>query len=262
MNKVHFITYSDDNKENKGQYKNMHLTKKRLLNEAKKSGFFDSIKGYNYYDLSNDFKKKYNKILIQPRGAGYWCWKINIIKQRLDEIDDGDFLIYSDCACSINPKGKDRLNEYKDMLNKSRFGIIYNEMDNDYHQLKKWSTKEIFKYFKKDVNSKLGKRRGCTPCVLIMQKKPHLYKIINAFEKLLNHDQDLITDKYNSNPQCKEFIENRHDQTIFTFLFIKFGSVHINGDEVNRIGEVYVNGKKKNIYNERSPLWCTRIRQV
>jgi len=260
MHKSHFITYSDDNKEKKGQYKDIHLAKKRILEEAYKSQFFDSIKGYSYYDLTSNFKEKYNDLLIQSRGAGYWCWKINIIKQRLDEIDNGDFLIYADAGCTINPNGGDRLNEYKDILNKSDFGIIYHEMESDKNQLKIYSTKEVFNYFKENINGKLGKRRSCTAGILIMQKKPHLYTIINAFENVLDYDKYLITDKYNSNPQCKDFKGHRHDQSIFTILFIKYGAVHINRDDFNyRVKK----SKKKNkkFYDKNSPFWATRIRR-
>ena len=261
MKKVHFITYSDDNKENKGQYKNMINSKKRILKQAIESGFFDSVKGYNYYDLTTNFKKKYNKILIQPRGAGYWCWKIDIIKQRLDEIDDGDFLIYSDCGSTINKKGINRFNEYKNMLNKSKFGIIYNEKQNNEHELKNWSTKELFNYFKKNVNDEIGKRRCCTAGLLIMQKKSHLYKIINAFEDLLNYNQDLITDRYNIEPQDKSFRDNRHDQAIFTFLFIEYGAVHINGDEI-AVKKKKLNGRLRSVYDNNFPFWATRLREI
>ena len=79
-----------------------------------------------------------------------------------------------------------------------------------------------------------------------MFKKPHIYLILNEFEKLLDYDQKLITDYY-SNNQKSYFKENRHDQSVFTLLFIKFGAVIINSDEIN--------DKKK--YH---PFWATRIR--
>ena len=94
--KIHFITYSDDkNNSSRG----FTLSKKRLLNEAKKSNFFTTCKGYNYNYLPKEFKIKYNETLSELRGGGYWIWKYKIIEERLKEIDEGDFLIYCDAGC-------------------------------------------------------------------------------------------------------------------------------------------------------------------
>ena len=239
--KIHFITYSDDkNNCSKG----FTLAKKRILNEAKNSKFFTTYKGYNYNDLPDEFKIKYNKTLTQFRGGGYWIWKYKIIEERLKDIDDGDFLIYCDAGCTVNRKGNKRFYEYLDMLNNSKYGIIYMTHSS---ALNIWTNKEIFHYFNEIPDNPIGLERCCCPGVLIVQKKPHIYLILNEFEKLLDYDQKLVTDYY-SNNQKSYFKENRHDQSIFTFLFIKFGAVIINSDEINVVG------------NEYYPFWATRIR--
>jgi len=240
--KIHFITYSDDkNNSSKG----FTLSKKRILNEAKNSNFFTTYKGYNYNDLPHEFKMKYNETLTQLRGGGYWIWKYKIIKERLKDIDEGDFLIYCDAGCTVNPQGNKRFYEYLDMLNNSKYGIIYMKHNS---RLNVWTNKEIFQYFNKSPENKIGFESSCCPGVLIVQKKPHIDLILNEFKKLLDYDQKLITDYY-SNNQKSCFKENRHDQSIFTFLFIKFGAVIINSDEINVVG------------NKDYPFWATRIRK-
>ena len=44
------------------------------------------------------------------------------------------------------------------------------------------------------------------------------------YKNLLNIDPELITDKYNDSEQVSEFIENRHDQSLFSLLSKVIGS--------------------------------------
>lgn len=44
------------------------------------------------------FYQLHHGILSQRRGAGYWLWKPYIILQELKRVDDGDYVVYSDCG--------------------------------------------------------------------------------------------------------------------------------------------------------------------
>ena len=124
-NKIHFITYGNE------KYNN---SKERLRKESANSGWFDTTTICGPENLSEDFKREFNDILKKPRGAGYWIWKFDIIKQQLTKMVNNDILIYLDAGCSINTKGKTRFNEYIEMLNNSNESII---------SFKLKSTKEI-----------------------------------------------------------------------------------------------------------------------
>ena len=97
--KVHFITYGHGGL-------NYEISKNRIVKEAQFFGCFTTISKYGYNDLTPTFKEKYKNILTYNRGAGYWIWKIDIIQQKLNEINDGEFIVYLDCGCTINPQGK------------------------------------------------------------------------------------------------------------------------------------------------------------
>jgi hypothetical protein len=84
------------------------MEKKRLCNEAKSSGWFDTIIAYSPKDLDNEFTKKFKNILNQSRIGGYGIWRPYIIK-KLNEINDGDFLIYLDAGCTITKKRKEKI---------------------------------------------------------------------------------------------------------------------------------------------------------
>ena len=229
---VHLITYGSNKFVN---------SKKRMMVMGMKCGWFNSVKTYGPNDLTGEFKSKYSDILKLKRGGGYWIWKYDIIKQRLDEIKDGDYLVYLDAGCTINRNGHNRFKEYLDILKNNKYGIISFIMNQ--HIEREWTTKELFNYFKIDLNDKIATSGQILGGILIMKKCPHTYKIIEECYKVIEKDKYLITDRYNFN-QMNYFNENRHDQSIFSVIRKIFGSVIIK-DETD----------KK--YTNR-PFWATR----
>lgn len=61
-----------------------------------------------------------------------------MLLKKLDEINENDILIYLDVGCTINPKGKEKFNEYIELLNKNDEGIISFQLN---HLEKKYTTK-------------------------------------------------------------------------------------------------------------------------
>jgi hypothetical protein len=53
---IHLITYADNNFER---------AKHRICQEAKNTGWFDTIKGFSPNDLSEDFKNKYSHLILK-----------------------------------------------------------------------------------------------------------------------------------------------------------------------------------------------------
>ena len=232
--KTHFITYGDVNYIN---------SKKRILKEAKKSGFFATYQGYGTNDLSKDFVTKYSDILKEPVGGGYWIWKLDIILSKLSKIRYGEFLIYLDCGCSIKKDGIKRLNYYLDLLNNSKFGIISFQLEEIERE---WTIKEIFNFFNVSLESKIAKSGQYIGGVLIMQKKPHLLKLLNIYKSVIEKNTKLITDYY-SNVQKKFFKYNRHDQSIFSIIRKIHNSIVLSD-------ETFKNNKNK------VPFLATRLK--
>lgn len=242
-NIIHFITYGDSKFEK---------SKKRLLNEAKEFGVFKTMKGYGPQDLSEDFIKKHRDIFKYSRGGGYWIWKLNIIRQSINNINDGEYLVYLDAGCTINKRGKKRFYEYIDKLknSKNNYGILSFQMT---HNEYKYTTKEIFDYFNIKCDSDIFKSGQYMATLLIMKKNKHLTKCLDKYEKCIEDNPLLITDIYNSKNQHVEFEDNRHDQSIFSILRKIYGSEVIKGDET---WIVPFGGPESLKY----PFWATRIK--
>ena len=236
---IHLITYGNDNFKN---------AKVRLCQEATNTGWFDTITSYGPDDLNNDFKEKFKDILNKSRGGGYWIWKSHIIKQKLNEINDNDILIYLDAGCSINPKGKKRFYDYIEIINNSDEGIISFQLD---HIEKFWTTTEIFNYFNIGLDHEIANSGQIMATVRIMKKNKNLINMIDKEIKALYDNPLMFTDHFN-NKQHPGFIDNRHEQSVFSIIRKLHNPILIED-------ETYF----KSFGSEESlnyPIWATRFR--
>ena len=236
--KIHFITYGDNNFNN---------SKIRLCNEAIKSKWFDTVSDYGPDDLSDEFKNKFKYILSQERGAGYWIWKCYIIKKKLNEINDNDILIYLDAGCTINTKGINRFYEYIDILDESETGIISFQMGSDE---KLWTTKEIFDYFDIGLDHEIANSGQIMATVRIMKKNKNLINMIDKEIKALYDNPLMFTDYYNDN-QNSYFIDNRHEQSIFSIIRKMHNPILLNDETY------FLFSSEESL---KYPFWATRIK--
>ena len=234
---IHLITY--------GNYK-FKNSKKRIFNEATECDWFDTITIYGPEDLDSEFKNKFKNILNKPRIGGYGIWRPYIIKKKLKEINDNDILIYLDAGCSINPKGKKRLDEYINMLNNSNKGIISFQMP---HLEKHYTIKQIFEYFSLNNNNILNSGQ-ILDGILIMKKNKNLIKMNNIWYKTIYDNPLLFTDYYNKINQEKYFKDNRHEQSIFSLIRKIYGSILLSD-------ETWFTPFGNNI-SLNYPFWATR----
>jgi len=213
--KVHLITYGD---------LKYYRSKRILLKEAKDTGWFNTLSSYGPDDIDKEYKLMYKDILNQSRGGGYWIWKNYFIRKRLNEIDEGDILIYMDAGCGINVKGYKRFLEYINILKDN--DIIAFHMNN--HIEKYWTTNEIFEYFNADDNIKNSGQIIAT--VKIIKKNKNTINLFNLEDNVYRDNKLLVTDFYNNN-QNEYFIDNRHDQSIYSVLIKKYNNVFILNDK-------------------------------
>ena len=237
---IHFITY--------GNHKFIN-SKKRICDEAKSVGWFDTITLYGPEDLDLEFHNKFKDILVCPKGGGYWIWKPYIIKKHLEKIDDNDILIYMDAGCTINPSGIDRFKEYIEMFNNSDHGCISFGME---HLEKIYTNKELFDYFNLDINGDIANSGQIMATVIILKKNKNSMNIIDLYLKTLYDNPLLFTDDYNNN-LCNrgrdEYIETRHDQSILSIIRKLYGSILLSEETYFTFGSEH---------SLKFPFWATR----
>jgi len=76
----------------------------RILEQANATQKFDKTTFYSMDDLRNDpdFWTPHSKFVeSNERGIGYWIWKPYLIKKTMEQMVDGDILLYLDAGCEI-----------------------------------------------------------------------------------------------------------------------------------------------------------------
>jgi hypothetical protein len=216
MRKFVFITFGGP----KEKFNNALI---RICKEANNFSIFDEICSFNDTHLKEDFMFWYKNghfIEKNQRGYGYWIWKPYLIQKKLCELNEGDILVYADCGCEININGKQRFLEYISMLDSdpNEYGIISFQME---HLEKKWTKKAIFDWFKVDESIKNSGQ--CVGGIQIIKKNKHSSNVVNEWVNNIRHE--LINDNTDNEDFC--FIENRHDQSIYSIIVKKYGSIKL-----------------------------------
>lgn len=223
MQKIVFLTYSDG--------KHYELSQKHLTYLAKHSGFFNSVYSFKKSDIDSNFLEKYKYSMSKSRSAGHCIWKVYFISKVIDLIGDNDIAVYLDSGSTLNFRGKERFYEYIEMLNSSEFGNLMFEHPEG-HIEKYWTTKRLFQYFNINSGSEIANSNQLIGGHLMFQKNQHTKELLEEFYNVINFDEKLITDFYNQEKNYEGFIENRHDQSIWSLLNKVHGGVVV-GNEHN-----------------------------
>lgn len=240
--KIHFVSFASSN---------LILTLKRIESEAKKCNFFDQIHTYTEKDIP-EFMEQHNDFIYKnKKGFGYWIWKPYIVLKVLNTIEEGDILVFLDAGCSINSKGKDRFNEYVNMCINSEYKNICFQYTH-YTEIQ-YTKKAVLEHLNVPIeHQNSGQLIGG---VFMLQKCDFTKKLIEEYYNnccIYNLLNDEILENEN-----KDFIANRHDQSIFSCIRKIYGTVYIK-NECDILTETDID---KNSYLN-CPFWAIRIRNT
>lgn len=250
MNKIpkqkkYFISFADSR---------MIAATTRIAKQAEDMNFFDEIHVMDESSLEPEFWSQWHHIMkLGTRGFGYWCWKPYVILRLMEKMPEGGFLLYCDAGCHLNPKGVDRLRDYIDMLNASSMGIkafytFFSELD---VTEKRWTKGDVFDYFhcrdKKDITDTLQ----IATTQILLRKCDFTMKFLREWNQVWYDNFHLIDDSPSVSPNFPGFIENRHDQSIFSVLYKLKGCTPLPSGETDVAD--YTN-------MERFPIWDVRDR--
>lgn len=239
---IYFFSYGDD------KYKN---SKHRIRQEAINFGF-DRVDVYGREDISPEFIEKTQPYINMPRGGGYWLWKPYFLKKTFEMMKEGDYCVYADAGCTVNPNGKIRFNDYLKMIDSK--GILSFRLDGF---LEEWfTTEEIFKNFNIEKSSTLRRSDHLMATIYILKKCDSSIEVVNDYFKLSITKPDLFSDIYNSSGNCESFRDNRHDQSVFSILRKLNKSIELSDETYSDS----LKGWQILYYDKKIPFLSTRIR--
>lgn len=181
-------------------------------------------------DLDKEFLKQLKPWLYR-RGYGYWRWKSYLVEKTFKGLSDGDILVYADAGCNFNSKGINRLQEYFQIVQKSTSGILTFSDKYIEHQYCKSDTASYFNILQ---NSEIMNTNQMWAGFFILQKKDTSNLFVQTWKDICITQPQLITDKASKIPNNKDFIEHRHDQTIFSILAKQMNAVILPPCEISK----------------------------
>lgn len=230
---------------------------KRIEKEAHALNVFDEINVYRTEDLDEDFKRQHAWILKFPRIGGYGIWKPYIIQQTLNKMNNGDVLVYADAGCTLRPQGLARLQEYF-IMTKANSGVSAFQTRDFLPFKRKYPRYMEKEWNKQDIISLLNAEEFLDTVQLasgaiIICKNEFSCKLVDEWYRISCLDNyHYIDDSPSREPNHVDFIEHRHDQSVFSLLVKKMG-----GDIIRDEILLYHHSK---IDADVCPIWATRIR--
>jgi hypothetical protein len=183
------------------------------------SAGFDSVIQYSSKDIDSLFFNKNKKILTQKRGAGYWLWKSYFIFQTLKNVREGDTVFYSDSGAEFVRSVEPLL----DLIQEKE--VVGFKMSGNHKE---------GQYTRKAVIDKLGlnpnevaKTNQDMASFIGVKKTLHTEKEEHVIGTWLSYCQDpqLIMDTPREVDEFDEFIDHRHDQSLWSLVSKQF-NVH------------------------------------
>lgn len=180
---------------------------------------------YNDQQFKQEFKDFYQsniEIFNHLRGFGYWLWKPYLIKTVLNQLSEGDLLIYADAGLIFIEDPEPLLNICSDTS--QVFFALPNQSN------ARWCKRDLFIRLECDCEQAWLATQATGQC--------HLWKATQSSHDILNLwldyslDMHLIDDSPSVEPNHPDFKEHRHDQSILSLITYKLGlKLHKNPNQ-------------------------------
>lgn len=201
-----FITYGDNGYES---------AKEKIKLEAERTRQFNTILAYSREDISPELLS--SDIINVKRGGGLWSWKPDVILKTMNTLDDGDIIVYCDAGCSLY-----KANEWNFIWKVMRTHDILAQRS--LHRTDKYTRKELIDSFIGVNGDKWPLCYQYIATVIIIRVTDLTKQFIKEWRDSMVMHPELIYDVTAEAlvKQQKTFIENRHDQSLYSALIYKY----------------------------------------
>ena len=194
-------------------------TRQRYVAEMASKDIFEEIFSYGPEDLGENFIQQHGDFIVNnKRGYGYWIWKPYLILKALDNLQNGDVLVYGDAGCELKGTREECLQKFN-IVKTINTGtkVIAN------HSFRNYTYIKTDLYFRIKWNAILfAPRIMAASGRIVIEKNQKTIKFMQEWLKLCTSDYRNIDDSPSNLPNLPRFIEHRHDQSVFSLLFCLF----------------------------------------
>lgn len=190
---------------------------KRLIKQAKSTGYFDKTILYTDKDLKDDkpFWNQHSEFISKNRrGYGYWIWKSYIIKKTMATMNDEDILMYLDCGCEIGGGTQLSIPRFFEYVKDDKIIGTFTSIERN------WNKMDLVLHFDmKDSNLiNTGQHAATAIMFYICEKTKNIVELWYN----IGCNYHMSDDSPSINPNLSCFKEHRHDQSIFSLLTKKY----------------------------------------
>lgn len=203
------------------------VSKSRILYEAENTEYFETVRAYVPTDVFDILEAKGAhetlEVMRMPRGGGYWIWKPIVIHAALSELNEGDVLVYADAGCVVHNEPQ-RIQEDLQAIRDDPIGISHcgtrggfrknrNRMDVTKAMLKDADADVIKDFLEHHTDGEEFEANRLVIC-----KKPNSVSFVNQWMDVALRNPRWFTDDPSDMENHPDFIEHRHDQSIYNLL--------------------------------------------
>jgi len=240
----------------------------RFKKQAKETNFYDEIRVMSFTDLDTNFKKVLKKLVSKgkKKGFGYFMWKPYLVKKILEEINYGDVINYMDIGFHLIKENKKRFKDYLNYIYEKNNWILtfqyHNKIGEKIDNISFPSRKEreyskgdlldFFGFYNKSLITETPQyMAGC----FFIKKSKNSISFINEWLDIFYQRFDLVDDTESKLKNLNGFIENRHDQSVFSLLCKKY---NLDSFSAYDCDWAYLNNERTWIHNRKSPFLAKR----
>jgi hypothetical protein len=190
----------------------------RLIKQGNNLKLFDKSILFTDKNLMNDkifWDKHSDFIQKNKRGFGYWLWKPYIILKTMNELENGDILLYLDSGCEFIENNKDLIIKYFDYVKKDK--IIGNEIKTLEGQFSKMDLINYLKLNNENIFKSYQREGGAN----MFYVNDETRKLVEEWYNI-GSEYHFIDDSASKLKNINGFKEHRHDQSIFSLLTKKY----------------------------------------
>lgn len=202
----------------------------RLRRQAVSFGFTRAPRMLTERDLAGEvLEQALSQWGILGRGYGFYFWKPQVILQELERLGDGEILIYLDAGCHLNLEGRERMKDYLRWVSESETGLLafqYRPLSMSVHNQDRefYTDRQYSKKLVRDFLSVSGSSREILDSgqvasgIILVRKNQASVDTITAWRDAFLCEPKLFDDSPGPLPEEPDFIEHRHDQSVWSLL--------------------------------------------
>ena len=203
-------------------------TRERYAAELESKNIFKQVIQYSPKNFDSDFIAKHQKFIEEnPKGYAFFIWKPYFILKVLEEIKDGDILVYGDGGNEIKGTRDECLNLFNQVNMPSKgISILATKVGWNI----RWIKSDL--YFIMGFKILYPFKIMVEANRIIIKKNSETMNFVKEWLHYCTIDYRNIDESKSRIPQLPFFVQHRYDQSVFSILFHKYKGREVDFGEI------------------------------